>query len=203
MEAFKRVIIDYSTPEHKELSRDLEASLKPCINFLKQCRPLSVSMGNAIRFLKRQITNISPKLNDTEAKKELHEQIDKYIQGKSAGYLKKNSETHLTLIFVSSENVDLAGKAICFEAGKKIASGDVILTYGYSSLLLRILLKAFVDDRKEFRVVVLDSSPRSEGLQLLRRLVAAKIPSVYMLISGASYIMPEVHNQNFYFSLNK
>lgn len=90
------------------------------------------------------------------------------------------------------ENVELAGKAICGEAGKKIASGDVILTYGYSSLLLRILLKAFVEDGKKFRVVVLGSSPRSEGLELLRRLVAANIPSVYMLISGASYIMPEV-----------
>lgn len=97
-----------------------------------------------------------------------------------------------------SENVDLAGKAICEEAGKKISSGDVILTYGYSSLLLRILLKAFVDDKKKFRVVVLDSSPRSEGLQLLRRLVAANIPSTYMLISGASYIMPEV-SAHFFF----
>lgn len=95
-------------------------------------------------------------------------------------------------LFLLTENIELAGKAICEEAGKKIASGDVILTYGYSSLLLRILLKAFVDDKKEFRVVVLDSSPRSEGLQLLRKLVAANIPSEYMLISGASYIMPEV-----------
>lgn len=81
MEAFKRVISDYSTPEHKELSRDLEASLKPCINFLKQCRPISVSMGNAIRFLKRQITNIPPEYGDTKAKEELHDQIDTYIRG--------------------------------------------------------------------------------------------------------------------------
>jgi translation initiation factor eIF-2B subunit delta len=100
---------------------------------------------------------------------------------------------------LTAENVELAGKAICQEASKKIASGDVILTYGYSSLLLQILLKAFNEDNKKFRVVVLDSSPRSEGLQLLRRLVAAKIPSVYMLISGASYIMPEVCTNQFTF----
>lgn len=81
MEAFKRVIADYSTPEHKELSRDLEASLKPCINFLKQCRPISVSMGNAIRYLKRQITNIPPEYSDAKAKEELHDQIDIYIRG--------------------------------------------------------------------------------------------------------------------------
>lgn len=109
--------------------------------------------------------------------------------------------TSLICVFLSFnstiENVELAGKAICQEASKKIASGDVILTYGYSSLLLQILLKAFNEDNKKFRVVVLDSSPRSEGLQLLRRLVAAKIPSVYMLISGASYIMPEVCTNQF------
>jgi len=50
--ALKRVIEDYVTPPQKELSRDLDAKLKPYITFLRQCRPLSVSMGNAIRFLK-------------------------------------------------------------------------------------------------------------------------------------------------------
>lgn len=81
LEAFKRVISDYSTPEQKELSRDLEVSLKPCINFLKQCRPISVSMGNVIRFLKRHITNIPSESTDVQAKKCLHEEIEKYIHG--------------------------------------------------------------------------------------------------------------------------
>ena len=88
--------------------------------------------------------------------------------------------------------MELAGRAICDEAGKKIASGDVILTYGCSSLLVAVLLKAYVDDGKRFRVVVLDSNPQLEGKQLLRRLTIAGIPATYMLISGASYIMPEV-----------
>ncbi len=47
-----KVIGDYVTPPQKELSRDLDSRLKPYITFLKQCRPPSVSMGNAIRFLK-------------------------------------------------------------------------------------------------------------------------------------------------------
>lgn len=80
--AFKCLIADYSTPEHKELSRDLEASLKPAISYLKQCRPISVSMGNAIRFLKRQITNTPSHYSDAQAKEYLHEAIDKYIQGR-------------------------------------------------------------------------------------------------------------------------
>ena len=101
-------------------------------------------------------------------------------------------DVNTVIICVSIENIELAGRAICEEAAKKISSDDVILTYGYSSLLLRILLKAYVDDGKKFRVVVLDGSPRREGLQFLRRLAAARIPAVYMLVSGASYIMPQV-----------
>ena len=101
----------------------------------------------------------------------------------------------------SKENVEIAGRAICEEAAKKISSDDVILTYGYSSLLLRILLKAYIDDGKKFRVVVLDGSPRREGLQFLRRLAAAHIPAVYMLISGVSYIMPKVGSHFFFFTM--
>jgi translation initiation factor eIF-2B subunit delta len=33
-----------------ELYRDIDNLIKPNITFLKQCRPLSISMQNAIRF---------------------------------------------------------------------------------------------------------------------------------------------------------
>lgn len=36
------------------LSRDLTAQLNTAIQFLVECRPLSVSMGNAIKFVKMQ-----------------------------------------------------------------------------------------------------------------------------------------------------
>ena len=72
-----------------------------------------------------------------------------------------------------------------------IEDSDVILTYGFSSLVKRILLEAHAAGKK-FRVVVLDAHPHCDGLELLRRLVAARIPTTYMLISAAPYIMPEV-----------
>jgi translation initiation factor 2B subunit (eIF-2B alpha/beta/delta family) len=34
--------------------------------FLTQCRPLSVSMGNAIKFLKLQITQIPPSMSEKQ-----------------------------------------------------------------------------------------------------------------------------------------
>ena len=52
MTAMKRVISDYTTPEDREMSRDLDAKLKTHVTFLKGCRNHSTSMGNAIRFLK-------------------------------------------------------------------------------------------------------------------------------------------------------
>lgn len=45
---------EYNTPEGKVLSRDLTHQLNTAIQFLVECRPLSVSMGNAIKFVKLQ-----------------------------------------------------------------------------------------------------------------------------------------------------
>lgn len=50
---FKAVIESYQTPPGTSLARHLtNHHLSPQIEFLKSCRPLSISMGNAIRWLK-------------------------------------------------------------------------------------------------------------------------------------------------------
>lgn len=54
------MIRDYSTPEGKSLARDLQVHLNGAINFLVECRPLSFSMGNAIKHLKLRISNVDP-----------------------------------------------------------------------------------------------------------------------------------------------
>jgi len=51
--AFKTLIEDYQTPVGTSLARHLTSHhLSPQIDFLRSCRPLSISMGNAIRWLK-------------------------------------------------------------------------------------------------------------------------------------------------------
>ncbi|RHY31633.1 hypothetical protein DYB32_003307, partial [Aphanomyces invadans] len=47
--AFKQVIKDYHAPADKVLRRDLDKTLRPLIQFLIDCRPHSIGMGNAIR----------------------------------------------------------------------------------------------------------------------------------------------------------
>ncbi|XP_038174465.1 translation initiation factor eIF-2B subunit delta isoform X2 [Arvicola amphibius] len=169
LHALQQVIQDYTTPPSEELSRDLVNKLKPYISFLTQCRPLSASMCNAIKFLNKEITGMSSSKREEEAKSELREAIDRYVQ----------------------EKIVLAAQAVSRFASKKISDGDVILVYGCSSLVSRILQEAWVEG-KQFRVVVVDSRPRLEGRHMLRSLVRAGVPTSYLLIPAASYVLPEV-----------
>uniref|UniRef100_A0A672GVW2 Translation initiation factor eIF2B subunit delta n=1 Tax=Salarias fasciatus TaxID=181472 RepID=A0A672GVW2_SALFA len=169
LHAFKQVIRDYTTPPNEELSRDLVNKLKPYISFLNQCRPLSASMGNAIKYIKKEISNIPSQCKEEEAKSKLLKCIECYID----------------------EKIILAAKAIAKSSIEKISDGDVILVYGCSSLVNHILCEAFEKSRK-FRVIVVDSRPRLEGREALRRLVQRGISCTYVLISAVSYVLPEV-----------
>lgn len=63
-----------------------------------------------------------------------------------------------------------------------------------SSLVNHILCEAFEKGRK-FCVIVVDSRPRLEGRETLRRLVQRGISCTYVLISAVSYILPEVRTK--------
>ncbi|XP_075353643.1 translation initiation factor eIF2B subunit delta isoform X3 [Mycteria americana] len=170
LEVFKQLIRDYSTPPNEELSRDLVAKLKPHISFLNQCRPLSASMGNAIKFLKKEISCLPDTLREEEAKEKLQDAIDKYLR----------------------EKILLAAEAISRSAFEKINDNDVILVYGCSSLVNRTLCDAHVKKGQAFRVIVVDSRPRLEGRETLRRLVRKGIHCTYVMINAISYVLPEV-----------
>jgi translation initiation factor eIF-2B subunit delta len=53
-----QVIADYATPANNSLSRHIMTYLSPQISYLTSARPMSVSLGNAIRSLKVQISAI-------------------------------------------------------------------------------------------------------------------------------------------------
>ncbi|NXJ83766.1 EI2BD factor, partial [Trogon melanurus] len=170
LEVFKQLIRDYSTPPNEELSRDLVAKLKPHISFLNQCRPLSASMGNAIKYLKKEISCLPDTLREEEAKEKLQDTIDKYLR----------------------EKILLAAEAISRSAFEKINDNDVILVYGCSSLVNRTLCDAHAKKGRAFRVIVVDSRPRLEGRETLRRLVRKGIHCTYVMINAISYVLPEV-----------
>ena len=169
MKALKDFIEDYTTPESSELDRDLNDKLKPQITFLKECRPNSISMGNAIRSLKSRINALPTGSTEKEAKGQLIKWMDEYVY----------------------HNVVLAAEQIAITACEKICDGDVILTYGCSSLLSKVFAKAS-DEGRKFRVVVADGRPKFEGKEMVRRIVNMGVHCTYVLASSVPYIIQEV-----------
>ncbi|KAJ2377456.1 hypothetical protein H4S02_007644 [Coemansia sp. RSA 2611] len=150
LEAFADVIADYTPPPQTALYRNLATHLSAQINFLVYQRPMSTGMGNAIRWLKSQILDISAGMNDDEAKSKLVTMIGDYVK----------------------ERITAAGDVIAELGVEKIQDGDVVLTYGNSSTVQRLLIAAR-DMGRRFRVIVVDSRPHNDGRKLVHKLVAA------------------------------
>lgn len=121
-------------------------------------------MGNAIRWLKLEISKVDIDVPDKEAKEELCTAIDSFIQ----------------------ERVTLASQVIATSAAEKIRDGDVILTYAKSSVVERAFVEAF-EAGKKFSVIVVDSRPLHEGKHLAAALSNLGIEVRYCLISGLSH----------------
>ncbi|KAF8974659.1 translation initiation factor eIF2B delta subunit [Flammula alnicola] len=169
--AFKQVIQDYTTPSHNTISRHLMTHLSPQITHLVSARPMSVTMGNAIRELKLEISGIDIDMIEQDAKNLLFDYIDTYIQ----------------------DRITTADKVIQELAGKKIKDGDVILTYARSSVVEKVLLSAH-NEGKKFSVIVVDSKPLLEGKELLKSLTndPNPIPCTYALLPALPSLLTEV-----------
>lgn len=166
--AFKDVVRDYITPPSRSLHRDLCTRISPMIQFLDDCRPKSVSMGNAIKYFKDKIEK-TDKMSESEAKEFLLEAIDSFI----------------------NERIVVADKVISQYSVSKIEDNDVILTHARSWVVEETLKKAF-DEGKSFRVIIVDSHPFKEGKKLLDNLVKHGIECTYVLFNALSYVIKEV-----------
>ena len=119
-------------------------------------------MGNAVRWLKLQISKIDIDLPDTDAKKLLSESIDNFI----------------------SERINLADYVIVKAAADMIEDGEVILTYAHHHLIEKTLLRA-KEQRKSFEVILVDDPYERVGLTHAKTLAAAGIPVAYSPDLGA------------------
>lgn len=164
-----QVIEDYNTPSQKEFGRGLETILHTCVNYLQQCRPLSVSITNALKFIKWQISQLPANQSDAESKEHLLESVDTYVR----------------------DQIEKAAQAISNFVQEKISDGDVILTFGCSSLICHIIEEA-QKRNVDFSVIVVDSRPHHEGQEMLRKLVAHKIRCTFVLINAIGFVMPDV-----------
>jgi len=128
---------------------------------------MSISMGNAIRQLKLEISGSDIDLPEQDAKDALCDTIDNYTR----------------------DRILLADQVIQEIAGNKINDGDAILTYARSSVVEKSLLHAW-ESGKRFSVIVVDSRPMLEGKALLRSLTTASIPCTYLLLPSLPSVLP-------------
>lgn len=126
-------------------------------------------MGNAIRWLKLEISKVDIDVPDAEAKAGLCDAIDVFIR----------------------ERVTLADQLIVTSAVQRIKDGDVILTYAKSSLVQRALVQAYAEGKK-FRVIIVDSRPLHEGKHLAAALASIGMEVKYCLMNGLSHNIHDV-----------
>ena len=141
MHTIKQLISDYKLKANSgDSSNDLQNSLRRFsenlggildthITFLKNCRTHSVSMGNAIRLLKAKIKSIGvgTGMKDIEQENQIEERAKLLL---------------FDSIDTFVDQVRLAAVQISDTACNKIKNGDVILTYGCSSLLREVFSAA-------------------------------------------------------------
>mmetsp|Transcript_2414 Transcript_2414/g.6064 ORF Transcript_2414/g.6064 Transcript_2414/m.6064 type:complete len:287 (-) Transcript_2414:248-1108(-) len=151
------------------LSRDLTARLNKQIDFLAECRPLAVAMGNAIKHLKMHVQHLDPGLPEERAKAILTDTIDNFIM----------------------EKIVYADKALVSHAVTKINDGDVVMTYAYSHVVLETLLTAHRQGRK-FEVIIIDARPQREGRKLMAKLLEVGVNCSYEHINALSFIIKQV-----------
>mmetsp|Transcript_36163 Transcript_36163/g.73462 ORF Transcript_36163/g.73462 Transcript_36163/m.73462 type:complete len:401 (+) Transcript_36163:129-1331(+) len=182
LRTFQQVIRDYEPPapsspsssrgggKEDDVRHDLDHRIiKPAFQYwTTKCRPHSVSMGNAFTFLKLAVASLDRDMSVEEVKEILVDTIDAYIH----------------------ERIDIADEAICKHGSSKIVDGDVILTYGCSSVVEVLLMDAAREKGADtFRIIVVDSRPLLEGRALVARLADAGIECTYILLNALSYVM--------------
>jgi translation initiation factor eIF-2B subunit delta len=97
--AVKCLINDLQTPPKQEFCRYLESTLKSCVDYLDylhMCRPLAVSMTNALRHFKNGLHQ-AESLEDSIKEETLLGNIDTYV----------------------ADDIDKAGEAISLTVNKK------------------------------------------------------------------------------------
>ena len=172
LEAFKDFVKDFQEKKGSVFKVELDNALKAQINFLVTCRPLSFSLRNAIRYVRRMLSKSV--VDDENSKSRVLSTIDDYIEQKI------NASSELIAEFVL----------------EKIKDGDVVMTYVYDPTIERTLLQA-LEKGIDFRVVVVDARPHVsklavQGKQLLRRLASEGLKCTYVDLSAVSYVMQSV-----------
>jgi len=172
IDAFMGYLETFTPHPSKPFHVDLDMKMKPLVQYVVDSRPLSVGQSNIINFLKLKMSDLGADASITtteEARKFLIRQ------------LKTFKDVHILSADLSIQE----------KVSTKIQDKDVILTFGRSYIVSKSLKDAALKGKK-FKVIVLDSNPRFEGVRTLQELSDLGIELEYSYLSGISYFMKGV-----------
>ena len=179
IDAFKILVMDYVTPQGTVMNRSLTQYLSHQIDFLIKSRPLSVSMGNFIRWFKQRISVLGINSEDEPQSKNN----------------KKKSEKELKLELIEdmetfkNEKILVAQQVIVNTATQHITDNGCVTIYGYSQVLFELFKHAKLNEKKNFKIIVVDSRPLFEGRRFVDDLQQLGFTDVvYSLITSLGYI---------------
>lgn len=77
--AFHCIVKDYKTPANKVLREDLDLYIRKQVQFIVDCRPLSVGMGHLIKYLRYLVSHLPPEISESAAKSLLLEKLQNFL----------------------------------------------------------------------------------------------------------------------------
>lgn len=160
------------TPEanNTQMQQLLLQTVNKMVAFLVASRPLAVSMGCAINYVKNRVRYLTSPERAVGSFEELCRTVCQDIHS-----------------FIE-QRVQVPARLIVRNGAENISAGDTVVTFGLSSVVSNTLLEAHMRG-KRFHTVVVDSAPAYEGRELLQRLTDAGMECSYTLLSGTSYAM--------------
>lgn len=171
-------IMDEST----ETLTELLQALSKAIEFLDFCRPLSVSMTNAHKLIKEEILKLNQAGFDRAIANQPNEKEAQVIYASQKQQLKDFIDRFI------DEEIGSAQRGICENIYGNIATNDVILVYGCSTIVQNVILHA-KSKGKVFKVIIIDSPPHFNGRRMLSFLNDNSIDVAYTLINSLSFVM--------------
>jgi translation initiation factor eIF-2B subunit delta len=172
IDALMAYLETFTPPPSKQFHVDLDLKMKPIIQYVVDSRPLSIGQANIINFLKLKMSDVGSDISITTT-----EDARKVL----IRHLKTFKDIHILA----------ADQAIQEKVSSKIQDQDIILTFGRSYIVSKSLQLA-AKSGKQFKVIVLDSNPRFEGVRTLQELADNGIELEYSCLSAISYFMKGV-----------
>jgi translation initiation factor eIF-2B subunit delta len=184
LHTLKKVVESFEVPPDETYAHALTARVNAVVQHIQSARPMSVSMGNAVKSLKTHLARMSEE--HASARGDAAPVASGNVDHASDFESRRKTMAHLEYFEV--EKIEKAGRSIAEHGANEISDGDVVATHGLSHHCFEILKEA---KRRgvRFGVAVIDSRPNLEGQTQLRRLRAVGVECTYCQLTGLDHVL--------------